>query len=112
MTDGKGNELELSNATFTTLLHDPVPEVRKNAFHQYYDQYKAHANTLAATLAGSNERDAYAAKVRRHPSAVESALFADNVPITVYDQLISAVREHLPIVHRYYDFAPSHTWSR
>ena len=103
MTDGKGNELELSNATFTTLLHDPVPEVRKNAFHQYYDQYKAHANTLAATLAGSNERDAYAAKVRRHPSAVESALFADNVPITVYDQLISAVREHLPIVHRYYD---------
>ena len=103
MTDGKGNELELSNATFTTLLHDPVHEVRKNAFHQYYDQYKAHANTLAATLAGSNERDAYAAKVRRHPSAVESALFADNVPITVYDQLISAVREHLPIVHRYYD---------
>ena len=103
MTDGKGNELELSNATFTTLLHDPVHEVRKNAFHQYYDQYKAHANTLAATLAGSNERDAYAAKVRRHPSAVESALFADNVPIAVYDQLISAVREHLPIVHRYYD---------
>ena len=103
MTDGKGNELELSNATFTTLLHDPVHAVRKNAFHQYYDQYKAHANTLAATLAGSNERDAYAAKVRRHPSAVESALFADNVPIAVYDQLISAVREHLPIVHRYYD---------
>jgi oligoendopeptidase F len=103
MTDGKGNELELSNATFTTLLHDPVHEVRKNAFHQYYDQYKAHANTLAATLAGSNERDAYAAKVRRHPSAVESALFADNVPIAVYDQLVSAVREHLPIVHRYYE---------
>lgn len=103
MTDGKGNELELSNATFTTLLHDPVHEIRKNAFHQYYDQYKAHANTLAATLAGSNERDAYAAKVRRHPSAVESALFADNVPIAVYDQLVSAVREHLPIVHRYYE---------
>ena len=103
MTDGKGNELELSNATFTTLLHDPVHEVRKNAFHQYYDQYKAHANTLAATLGGSNERDAYAAKVRRHPSAVESALFADNVPIAVYDQLVSAVREHLPIVHRYYE---------
>ena len=103
MTDGKGNELELSNATFTPLLHDPVHEVRKNAFHQYYDQYKAHANTLAATLAGSNERDAYAAKVRRHPSAVESALFADNVPIAVYDQLVSAVREHLPIVHRYYE---------
>lgn len=103
IVDGKGTEMELSNATFTTLLHDTSPAVRRQAFLQYYDQYEAHANTLAATLSGSNERDVYAAKVRRHPSAVESALFADNVPLTVYDQLISAVREHLPAVHRYYD---------
>ena len=103
IADGKGNELELSNATFTTLLHDSVPEVRKSAFHQYYAQYESHANTLAATLSGSNERDAYAAKVRSHPSAVEAALFADNVPLAVYDQLIAAVRAHLPIVHRYYE---------
>ena len=103
IADGKGNELELSNATFTTLLHDSVPEVRKSAFHQYYAQYESHANTLAATLSGSNERDAYAAKVRCHPSAVEAALFADNVPLAVYDQLIAAVRAHLPIVHRYYE---------
>ena len=71
--------------------------------HQFYDQYDAHANTLAATLSGSNERDVYAARVRRHSSAVEAALFADNVPISVYDQLIKAVRDHLPTVHRYYD---------
>lgn len=103
IADGKGNELELSNATFTTLLHDSVPEVRKSAFHQYYAQYESHANTLAATLSGSNERDAYAAKVRCHSSAVEAALFADNVPLAVYDQLIAAVRAHLPIVHRYYE---------
>ena len=103
IADGKGNELELSNATFTTLLHDSVPEVRKSAFHQYYAQYECHANTLAATLSGSNERDVYAAKVRCHPSAVEAALFSDNVPLAVYDQLIAAVRSHLPIVHRYYE---------
>ncbi len=103
LVDGRGNEIELSNATFTTLLHDTVPAVRKQAFHQYYAQYEAHANTLAATLSGSNERDVYAARVRHHPTAVEAALFADNVPLTVYDQLITAVRDHLPAVHRYYD---------
>lgn len=103
IVDGTGTEIELSNATFTTLLHDTSPAVRRQAFLQFYDQYEAHANTLAATLSGSNERDAYAAKVRRHPSAVEAALFADNVPLSVYDQLIAAVREHLPVVHRYYD---------
>ena len=65
--------------------------VRKAAFHQYYAQYEAHANTLAATLSGSNERDIYAARVRGYPTAVEAALFADNVPLAVYDQLIAAV---------------------
>ncbi len=103
VTTGDGNQIELSNATFVTLLHDSSREVRRTAFQQYYAQYEAHANTLAATLSGSNERDVYAAKVRRYPSAVEAALFADNVPIAVYDQLITAVHAHLPAVHRYYD---------
>jgi oligoendopeptidase F len=103
VTTGTGEQVELSNATFVTLLHDTVPAVRKAVFHQYYAQYESHANTLAAALSGSNERDVYAAKVRRHPTAVEAALFADNVPLAVYDQLIAAVRAHLPAVHRYYD---------
>jgi len=103
VTTGTGGQVELSNATFVTLLHDGSREVRRTAFHQYYTQYEAHANTLAATLSGSNERDVYAAKVRRYPSAVDAALFADNVPIAVYDQLIAAVHAHLPAVHRYYD---------
>ncbi|MFM1904353.1 MAG: Oligoendopeptidase plasmid [Planctomycetota bacterium] len=102
VTTGTGERIELSNATFVTLLHDTVPAVRKTAFLQYYAQYESHANTLAATLSGSNERDIYSARVRGYPSAVEAALFADNVPLGVYDQLIAAVREHLPAVHRYY----------
>ena len=100
---GTGEQIELSNATFTTLLHDTSPDVRRTAFQQYYAQYEAHANTLAATLSGSNERDIYAARVRRYPSAVEAALHADNVPLAVYDNLVAAVRAHLPAVHRYYD---------
>ena len=103
VTTHAGERIELSNATFTTLLHDPAPEVRKTVFHQCYAQYEGHSNTLAATLSGSNERDVYAARVRAYPAAVEAALFADHVPLAVYDQLIAAVRHHLPVVHRYYD---------
>ena len=102
VTNGKGEQVELSNATFTTLLHDTAPAVRRTAFHQFYAQYQGHANTLAATLSGSNERDIYDARVRNHPTAVAAALFDDNVPLAVYDQLIAAVRANLPAVHRYY----------
>ena len=60
----KGETIELSTATFSSLLHAPDRKVRKNAFHQFYEQYAGHENTLAATLAGSIQRDVYYAKAR------------------------------------------------
>lgn len=99
----KGEQVELSNATFLQLLHSPQRGVRKNAFQQYYGQFAGHENTLAATLQGSVQKDIYYAKVRGYPSALASALFDDNVPQSVYDNLIASVRRNLPAVHRYYD---------
>src|SRR2546423_2861311 len=97
-----GEVVELSNATFSKLLVSPERSVRKTAFHQYYEQFKSHENTLAATLTGSIQKDVYYAKVRGFKSTLEGALFPDNVPIGLYDNLIAAVRKHLPAVHRYY----------
>lgn len=99
----KGQQIELGNATFTQLLISPSRAVRKAAFHQYYDQFAAHENTLAATLAGSIHTDVYYAKARRYPSSLAAALFPDNVPQSVYENLIAAVRSKLPAVHRYFD---------
>lgn len=98
-----GDEIELGHSSFSTLLHSPKRAVRKTAFHQYYAQFQAHENTLAATLSGSIQRDVYYAKARGYSSALESALFPDNVPPTVYDNLIAAVHKHLPAVYRYLD---------
>jgi oligoendopeptidase F len=99
----KGQQVELSNATFAKLLVSPSRTVRKTAFHQYYAQFAGHENTLAATLAGSIHKDVYYAKVRGFSSALAAAQFPDNVPQSVYDNLIASVRKHLPAVHRYYD---------
>ncbi|WP_425618792.1 oligoendopeptidase F [Anatilimnocola sp. NA78] len=101
--DEKGQQVELSNSTFMKLLVSPDRKVRKTAFHQYYEQFKGHENTLAATLNGSIQKDVYYSKVRGFTSAREGALFPDNVPTAVYDNLIAAVRKNLPAVHQYYD---------
>lgn len=98
----RGEDVELTNASFTSLLISPAREVRKNAFHKYYAEFSDHENTLAATLAGSVHTDVYYARARKYPTALEAALFPDNVPISVYDNLILAVRKHLPSVHRYF----------
>jgi oligoendopeptidase F len=99
----KGERVELGHSSFSAFLHSPSRKVRKEAFHSYYTQYDAHRNTIAASLNGSVQRDVYYAKARNFPSALESALFADNVPIAVYDNLIHSVHQNLPALYRYYD---------
>jgi oligoendopeptidase F len=103
VTDERGVQRELSNATFVQILHSPSREVRRQAFEQYYAQYEGHKHTLTATLSGSIQRDAYYARARGYRSSLESALFPDNVPPAVYENLVATVRAGLPAVHRFYD---------
>ena len=97
-----GRRIPLSHGSFSTCLHSQDREVRKQAFHQYYEEFTDHANTLSATLTGSVHRDVYYARARNYSSALESALFDDHCPTAVYDNLIAAVRSRLPDVHRYF----------
>ncbi|MFO0848399.1 MAG: oligoendopeptidase F [Gemmataceae bacterium] len=97
-----GRTVELSHGMYSVCLEHPDRAVRRQAFHQYYAEFTDHAHTLAATLAGSVKQDVYAARVRNFPSARAAALFPDVVPESVYDNLVAAVRDHLPAVHKYY----------
>lgn len=103
VTDERGRVMELSHASFAQFLQSPDRDVRSKSFHQYYEQFAGHENTLAATLGGSIQRDVYYAKARNYESSLEASLFPDNVPVAVYDNLIEAVHESLPAVHHYLD---------
>jgi oligoendopeptidase F len=43
------------------------------------------------------------ARVRNYGSSLEAALSGDNVPLSVYENLISIVNDNLPVLHRYMD---------
>jgi oligoendopeptidase F len=103
VTNEKGEKVELNNSSFIELLQSPDRDVRRTAFGQYYQQFAAHENTLAATLGGSIQKDIYYAKARGHESSLAAALFPDNMPQSVYDNLINSVRAKLPVLHDYYD---------
>ncbi len=98
-----GEQVELTSANFSEFLISPKRSVRRTAFEKYYRQFSAHENTLAATLEGSIQKDVYYARARGYDSALEAALFPDNVPQSVYDNLIASVHKNLPAVHHYYD---------
>jgi oligoendopeptidase F len=103
VVDETGVEVELSQSSFRSLLESPKRSVRKEAFVKFYKEYEDHGHTLAATLGAGVLQDVYQSKVRNYPSVVESALFSDNVPLAVYDNLIATVHNNLDTVYRYLD---------
>jgi len=92
----------LTQSTFASFMRMQDRDIRKAAYLQFYNSFEAHRNTLGALYAGSVKLDKYQALVRKYPSVRAMALFPDDVPEAVYDNLISTVNENLPILHRYY----------
>src|SRR5881296_1664013 len=95
LADEKGREKPLTQSSFSSFLVNRDPELRKRAFHQFYAEFRAHEYTLAASLAYSVKADVFHARARHYPSALEAALFPDDVPESVYDGLIKSVRANL-----------------
>jgi len=104
LSDEAGKEVELSHGNFTTFLQNPRREIRKKAFFQYYQAYDNHKHTLAATLAHSVKKDLFYSRVRHFENCRISALFSDNVPETVYDNLIATVKNNLTPLFNYLNF--------
>lgn len=103
ITGSDGSRAELSQGSFISFLLKPDPDLRRRAFHQFYDEFSDHRFTLASTLASSVRSDVFLARARNHPSALAAALYRNNIPTGVYDNLITAVRSSLAPLHRYYE---------
>jgi len=103
LTDETGREKPLTQSSFSSFLVKRDPELRKRAFHQFYAEFHDHEYTLAASLAYSVKADVFRARARHYSSALEAALFPDDVPVSVYEGLISSVRGNLQPLFRYFD---------
>ena len=99
--DEDGNEVQLSHGNYITLVESKNREVRKEAYEALYSVYEQYQHTYAKTLQTNVKVHNYNAKVRKFSSAREAALSADFIPESVYDSLVSAVNEHLPLLQRY-----------
>lgn len=101
--DEHGQEAQISPATITRLTASPLRSVRRDAWQAYSDAYLGVKNTFAAALAGAIKRDVFFARARGYPSAREATMIPKRIPTAVFDNLISVVRAHLPLWHRYWE---------
>ncbi len=102
LVDETGRERPLTQSSFSAFLVKRDPGLRKRAFRQFYAEFLDHQYTLAASLAYSVKADVFHARARHYPSALEAALFPDDVPVAVFDGLIQSVRANLKPLFRYF----------
>ena len=99
--DSDGKKVELSHGNYINFMESPDRKVRKHAFTKMYEAYKNHINTFAAVYGTSVKADVTGAVIRGYDSARHAAMSSGNIQESVYDNLIKAVHENLPVLHRY-----------
>ena len=97
----KGEEVPMSHAHFGLYLENRDPRVRRDAFASMYKSFGQFRNTCAATLANAIRVNSFNKNIRGFDSGRHAALFGNAIPESVYDSLLEAVHERLPLLHRY-----------
>ena len=101
ITDEDGNNVEMSHGNYIKFMQSKDRSVRKAAYEAMYNAFSRLINTIASNYNYNTKNDVISARIRKYPSARSAALSGDNIPDNVYDSLVSAVNDNLPVLHRY-----------
>ncbi len=99
--DQEGNRHPLTHGTFIPMMQGTDRVLRESAFKAYYGEFEHFQNTFASTLDAQMKQLQFFANARHYPSALAAALDKNEVAVDIYHNLIAAVRESFPSMHRY-----------
>ncbi len=99
--DSDGNEVEISHGRYSAALYSTDREYRKNVYKGFYETFIKYKNTLATLFNGVIKAHIFNMKARKYNTSREAALDANNIPISVYDNLVKTVNENLAPLHRW-----------
>ncbi|NNE09634.1 MAG: oligoendopeptidase F [Gemmatimonadetes bacterium] len=99
--DEDGNLVQLTSGRFEKFRRSKEARVRRDAYNAALGAYGEVSNTLAAALAGAVEGYVFRARARGYESSLHASLARNNIPESVYRNLIQAVGDNIAPVHRY-----------
>ena len=97
-----GEEMPLTQTTFTTLLKNQDRKIRETTYRQFYKKFEDFQNVIAALYAGKVNQDVFRVRARGYDSSLQGALYGNKVPLSVYHNLIDCVHKNLAALHEYY----------
>ncbi|MDD6640699.1 MAG: oligoendopeptidase F [Erysipelotrichaceae bacterium] len=101
ITDDEGKKYPLSESSYIHYQMSDDRTLRKSAFESYYKTYKQHIHTFASAYRAQVKTAVTEARLRGYGSSREMSLSKNNIPLSVYDNLIESVHRHLNLMYRY-----------
>jgi len=101
--DENGEEVQLTHGNYINFMESHDRGVRRSAYENTYNAYRSLINTVAAAYNYNTKTDVVSSRIRKYPSARAAALSGDNIPESVYDNLVKTVNDNLPVLHSYID---------
>jgi oligoendopeptidase F len=103
VTLSTGESVDLSASAYTRYRAVGNREDRKKIFSAFFNNYSHFQNTIGANLTGKVKIDYVYAKDRKFTSSMDASLSNFNVPVSVYENLITQIHKSLPTLHRILD---------
>lgn len=94
-------KVELTHSNFIKLMGNKDQNVRAKVFHQYYEFFKNHYNTITEMYKSHVKEDLFMSTVRKFNSPLEMSLYSDNIDVSVYNNLIDTIHKNLTPLHEY-----------
>lgn len=95
-------EYELDNSKYCLYIEDDNREIRKEAFNTIYETFKQYKNVYANLITSNIKEEVATSKIRKYKSALEEAMYKDELDVSIYDNLISVINDKIGILHKYY----------
>ena len=101
--DEDSRKVELTQSNYGIYLRSNDRRVRKDAFEKMNQVFGSFKNTLTSTLESTIKCNSTTARLKNFHSSLELSLFENNIPVSLYHNLISVVHNNLEPLYKYFN---------
>lgn len=96
-----GKEVEIKHGNYLSLMKCDDPSFRKEVFNKYHQYYKERNHAFAALYQSQIKGEILLSQLKGFATPMEMYLFAEDVPLKVYENLICVTHQYIDSLHRY-----------
>ena len=99
--DENGHLEELTHSNYEKYIESTNKTVRIDAFNHMFNYYKNFKNTITQAFKGSVKEEFFFSKLRGYQNPLHMNLYANDIDVSVYKNLIKIVNDNLYLLHDY-----------